>query len=341
MSILVLNTGSATCKWKIFDDAARKVLHEGLEEEPNGLAQALQKIKAISKKNTITAIGHRVVHGGTRFQKPTLITPKILRKLKKISALAPLHNPHNLAGITACQKLFPGIPNIAVFDTAFHGTIPDAAKFYAIPKMWQKKFGVQRYGFHGTSHEYVSQKAIAELKKKGKPWQRLITCHLGNGCSITAIKNGKSVDTSMGFTPLEGLIMGTRSGDLDPGIIFHLAKKRVKIQEIEKKLLHESGLTALAGTNDMRTIWSRVKKGNPEAQKTLTAFIYRICKYIGAYTMILGGLDGLVFTGGMGVPAFYIRDEIIKITKKITPNAQMLVIPTDEEQVIAEITSAF
>lgn len=341
MSILVLNTGSATCKWKIFNHTAKKILHEGLEEGPNGLAQALQKIKAISKKITITAIGHRVVHGGTRFQKPTLITRKIFSALEKLTDLAPLHNPHNLAGITACQKLLPGIPNIAVFDTAFHSTIPDYAKFYAIPKMWQKKFGVQRYGFHGTSHEYVSQKAIAELKKKGKPWQRLITCHLGNGCSITAIKNGKSIDTSMGFTPMEGLIMGTRSGDLDPGIIFHLEKKELKISAIKEKLLHESGLKALAGTNDMRIIWNRVKKGNPEAQKALTAFIYRICKYVGAYTTVLGGLDGLVFTGGMGVPAFYIRNEIAKITKKITPKTQMLIIPTDEEQVIAEVTSTF
>lgn len=337
MSILVINVGSATCKWKIFTNNAKKVIVHGLEEGPNALKKSLQKITKHAQKIQITRVGHRVVHGGRTFIKPTRITPIIFQKLQKLNALAPLHNPYNLAGIRACQKLFPNVPQIAVFDTAFHSTMPAMTKKYAIPVAWHEKESIERYGFHGTSHAYVSKKAIAILKKKKKTWQRLITCHLGNGCSITAVKNGKSIDTSMGFTPLEGLIMGTRSGDIDPAIIFYLEKKGYTKAKIENTLLHESGLKGLCGTNDMRVIWKNTQKKEEKAQKALTMFTYRIAKYIGAYTMVLGGLDAIVFTGGMGVPAYYIRNALKKYMKKITPQAVVLTIPTDEEQMIAEV----
>lgn len=336
MNILVLNTGSATCKWKIFNKKTMTVSAKGIEEGSTGLQTAIQKIKKLSKTMDIKIIGHRVVHGGTHFKKPTLMTKNALQALEKLTALAPLHNPHNIAGIKACKKLFPKIPNIAVFDTAFHATMPYCAKNYALPSLWYKKYGIAKYGFHGTSHAYVSQKAIQQLKKQKKPWQRMITCHLGNGCSMTALKNGKSIDTSMGFTPLEGLIMGTRSGDLDPGIIFYMQRQGITIEQIEHALLYESGLKGLSGTNDMRIILEKVQKKDIQAKNAVDAFIYRIIKYAGAYTMVLGGLDALVFTGGIGVPAGSIRKIIATAVKKITPKVSILTITTDEECAIAQ-----
>lgn len=285
----------------------------------------------------ISCVGHRVVHGGEIFRQPCIIDRKRLLKIKEYSILAPLHNPPAVMVIEECFKHLEDIPQVAVFDTAFHSTMPKQAFFYGLPYSLYEKYGIRRYGFHGTSHQYVAEEAARILKK---PLEKLkiITCHLGNGCSITAIKGGKSIDTSMGFTPLEGLVMGTRPGDFDPSIILFLLKRGFTPEKIEELLNKKSGLLGLSGvSNDMRDINEAIKENNPRAKLARDVFVYRVQKYIGAYTGILGGLDALVFTAGIGENQKGIRKRICEglefILKKT--KARVLVIHTDEEQLIA------
>jgi acetate kinase len=266
-----------------------------------------------------------------------IIDKRVLSHIKKYIPLAPLHNPPAVLGIEACFKLLPKVPQVAIFDTSFHQTIPDYAFTYALPYELYAKFKIRRYGFHGTSHRYV---AIEAARKLGKPFNRvkLITCHLGNGCSITAIKNGKSIDTSMGLTPLEGLVMGTRSGDIDPAIIFFLIDKGYKPKEIEELLNKKSGLLGLSGlSNDMRVIEKGIKKGNKRAELAYKVFIYRLVKYISAYMGILGGADAIVLTGGIGENQKMVRRDISRMLRPLLKvfGTKLLVIPTNEELMIA------
>lgn len=321
-----------------------------------------EKMGVISSKKEISAIGHRVVHGGEKITAPTLITEQVKKIIADCFKLAPLHNPPNMDGIQACEAHFPGVPQVAVFDTAFHTTLPDHAYLYGLPYPLYQEDKIRRYGFHGTSHQYVSQTAAGSLNQPLAA-MRLISCHLGNGCSITAVKEGKSIDTSMGFTPLEGLIMGTRCGDLDPAIVFYLMEhKQLDVEQINHLLNKQSGLLGLAdiGSNDLRDILSARKEGHQQAELALNTFIYRIKKYIGAYTAAMGGLDVIVFTAGIGENSAEVRDmvcaglEDIGIILDQKKNAaadgkccqiqhdrsrvKIMVIPTDEERAIAAQT---
>lgn len=316
--MLVVNAGSSSLKYKVFDEKTLQTLYKGniqrVKNHAEAMADMLDELIGtgiLKSKSDIRSVGHRVVHGGKTYTKPTIITKNVLKDLEKLSHLAPLHNPANIRGIEACRKLLPNSRHIAVFDTAFHATMPEHASRYAVPQKWLKKYGIRRYGFHGTSHKYVAREACGMLKKCDK----LVTCHLGNGCSITAVYKGKSVDTSMGFTPLEGLPMGTRSGSIDPAIIFHLAKHaRLRHEKIEDILEHKSGFKALSGYSDVRDIQKRAQRTtkNEAAQLTLTIFAYRIAQYIGAYAASLNGLDAIIFTAGIGENAWYVRREACK-----------------------------
>ncbi len=261
-------------------------------------AALLDPEKGVLRKTTdIAAVGHRVVHGGTRFSDPVRITAEVREAIEELSGLAPLHNPHNLVGIRVAEALFPDALQVGVFDTAFHRTIPDHARQYALPEALYREHGVQVYGFHGTSHKYVSQQLASRLPANG----RLISLHLGNGCSATAIKGGKSIDHSLGFTPTGGLVMGTRSGDIDPGIVFYLiGTLGYSPEEAEALLNRESGLLGLTGFSDLRDVEREAAAGNKACELALEISAYRIRKYIGAYTAVLNGLDGLVFTAGIG-----------------------------------------
>jgi len=270
------------------------------------------EIGVITSPDDITAVGHRVVHGGERFSQPTIITGEVLETIETLIPLAPLHNPANLSGIQVAQELFPAATQVAVFDTAFHQTMPAEAYRYAVPNALYEEHGVRVYGFHGTSHLYVTKQAIAFL---GKPAAdtNLITAHLGNGCSITAVKGGHSIDTSMGFSPLAGLIMGTRSGDIDPALPYFLGTTLdMSFDEIDRLLNKQSGMLGLTGQNDLRDIEARQENGDPEAQLALEMYAYRIKKYIGAYTAILGHLDALVFTAGVGEKSSVVRDLVCR-----------------------------
>jgi acetate kinase len=354
MKILVINCGSSSIKYKLYEFPQKKLITKGLIErigEKNCpikdhsqgikiLFSRLRKEKVIKKIEEISAIGHRVVHGGENFRKPQLIDKEVLKKIRECIKLAPLHNPKNYAGIIGCKKILPRVPQVAVFDTAYHQTIPRYAYMYAIPISYYKKYGIRRYGFHGTSHQFVAKQASKMLKK---PLNRLklITCHLGNGCSITAIDRGKSVDTSMGFTPLEGLVMGTRSGDIDPAAVFYIMEKEnLSTAKMEEILNKKSGLLGISGiSNDMRWIKKEAKKGNLYARLALDIFVYKIKKYIGAYYFVLGGVDAICFTAGIGENNPDIIEKIKKdICKVIPKNTKILIIPTDEELMIAELT---
>lgn len=322
--MLVLNSGSSSLRFQVIDKKSLKCLYKGhidrVKNSREALSLALNTLikKGILKsKSEISSVGHRVVHGGEKYIKPTLINKTVLADLQKLSSLAPLHNKANIDGIIASQKLLPKIPQIAVFDTAFHNTMPEKAYLYAVPYDWYKKYEIRRYGFHGTSHKYISNEASAYLKKKHKKSDKMITCHLGNGCSITAIHKGKSIDTSMGFTPLEGIPMGSRSGNIDPAIIFYLARnKKMSLAEIEKILEKESGFKGLSGIgSDIRDILKAYKKGDKRAKLTFSIFAYQIAKYIGAYSAAMNGLDCIVFTGGIGENAWYIRKEVCDYLK--------------------------
>ncbi len=319
------------------------------------LEELLISSKAINSFDEFIAVGHRVVHGGEYFGKPILIDNEVIKKIEELSSLAPLHNPVNLIGIKAIGEIAPKLKQVAVFDTAFHQSMPEVAYHYALPKELYEEYSVRRYGFHGTSHQYVSKEA-AKFLNKDIDSCNLITIHLGNGDSITAIKNGQSVDTSMGLTPLEGLVMGTRCGDIDPAIIFYIAKNlHLNIDEIDTVLNKKSGLKGICGTNDMREIEKRAKDGDSFAKLAIEIFCYRIKKYIGSYMAVLGSVDAIIFTGGIGENSFLVREKacagldyfgIIIDQRKNRQNEifvnqnnskiKVMVIPTNEELEIAK-----
>ncbi len=333
-NILIINSGSSSIKYRLIALPQEQVLADGLlerigEQESkiihraddsgrlNEIKQSVaaadhhQAFKAVfeilGENCPVDAIGHRVVHGGDRFPSPALIDDDTIASIRALCRIAPLHNPVNLLGIESCLSHFPGVPQVAVFDTAFHQTMPPHAYRYAIPEAWYNEYGIRRFGFHGTSHHYVARRAAEFI---GKPFDRshLITLHLGNGASATAIANGRSVDTSMGFTPLEGLVMGTRSGDLDPAIpLFVEQTENTDTNAIDRALNRESGLKGVCGTNDLRTVLEQTNAGDERARLALDLYCYRIKKYIGAYYAVLGEVDALVFTGGVGENAAEVR----------------------------------
>ncbi|HGJ66132.1 TPA: acetate kinase [bacterium] len=375
MNVLVINAGSSSVKYKLFDMRDESPLAEGvvdriglkgstishqplnkqgtkLETDIPDYETALNQViialthhehGVIKDINDIYAIGHRVVHGGEKISASVLIDSEVEEIIRDCFVLAPLHNPPNLMGIQACKKLLPDIKQVAVFDTSFHLTIPEEAYLYAIPYRLYEEYAIRRYGFHGTSHRYVAGMASEII---GKPLieLKMITCHLGNGCSITAVKNGKSIDTSMGFTPLEGLIMGTRSGDIDPAIIFYLIERvGLSVQDINSMLNRDSGLLGLSGiSRDMRDILKSAKDGNKRASTTIDCFVYKIRKYIGAYATSMGGLDAIVFTAGIGENSAKIRAMVcerleflgVKIDdKRNDKNERNSIISTDDSTV--------
>ena len=347
--VLTINCGSSSIKYKIFSFPSERVIDRGIVEHigeefsdvknhHDGIEQVLNHIFKLGiKKEDIFVIGHRVVHGGEKFFKPTVIDSKVTSEIKLLSRLAPLHNPANLEGIRACMKILKGIKQVAVFDTAFHHAMPKYAYMYGLPYDYYRKAKVRKYGFHGTSHSYVAMTAAKKLKKPLKSL-RLITCHLGNGCSISAIENGRSIDTSMGFTPLEGLLMGTRSGDLDPAVVLYLMKRyNMSIETMDNVLNKKSGLLGISGvSNDFRELVKAREKGNKRAELAIEMFKYRILKYVGAYAMALGKIDAVVFTGGIGENVKEIRAYVGKKVKSlIGDNVKIMVIPTDEELMIA------
>ena len=341
--ILTINAGSSSVKYQCFEMEGEVCLTKGHVDRPTSpsptlfyerhdgityqidvpqmdyekvfhliVATLLDKEKGVIKNlDEIAAVGHRVVHGGSHFAESTLILPDVETAIHECATLAPLHNPYNLQGIRACRESLPNVPHVAVFDTAFHQTMPDYAYMYALPYSLYEQYGIRRYGFHGTSHRYVSERAT-EILKRPLPSLKLITCHLGNGCSITAIDGGKSIDTSMGFTPLEGLVMGTRCGDIDPAIIFHLMDEhQMSAEEINQMLNRNSGLLGVSGLgSDVRDVFQAVSEGNSRAVLALKMFCYRVSQYIGKYVAVLGGLDALIFTAGIGENAPRIRAKI-------------------------------
>ncbi|MBI5753640.1 acetate kinase [Candidatus Peregrinibacteria bacterium] len=367
MKILVINSGSSSIKSTLFSITGKspiplaKGLIDGIglksckfnsktchikhhEQGVKLILENLLKTKKIASFNEIAAVGHRVVHGAEKYTKSTIINNKILQEITKLSSLAPLHNPANLASIHACQKLLPKTKQIAVFDTAFHQTMPEKAYLYAIPEIFYKKYQIRRYGFHGTSHKYVTNEALKILKKSSPSLKspKIISCHLGNGSSITASISGKCIDTSMGFTPMEGLPMGTRSGSIDPGIILHLANKlKITPQKIDEILNHKSGLLALSQvSSDMRDIHQACQKNNKKALVAIEILAYQIAKTCGAFAAALQGIDALVFTGGIGEHAFYVRDKVLAYLKFLHLK-NVFVIPTNEEKQIAMETMEF
>jgi acetate kinase len=398
MKILVLNSGSSSLKYQLIDAETEEVVAKGLAEcvgvaqrqgriiqetkrdgkvvfdaEMDCHDEAMTRVFAlltdpskgvVQRVEEIVAIGHRVVHGGEKFVQPTLITDEVLAGVEKMSQLAPLHNPPNLDGIRACLRLMPGIPQVAVFDTAFHATIPDYAYMYALPYDYYTAFGVRRYGFHGTSHQYVTGIALEMLAKDGieREASRIVTTHLGNGCSMAAVKGGRVVDTSMGLTPVEGLVMGTRSGDLDPAILVYLARRlEASVSDIDRIINKESGLQGLSGlSSDMRDVEEAAAKGHARSELALAVFCYRIRKYVGAYAAAMGGLDAIVFTAGIGENSPVVRERVcrglgflgVELDAKkneterghavnlATPasRVRVLLIPTNEERMIARET---
>lgn len=345
MKILVINCGSSSIKYKFFDMPGQKLISKGTIEHIGEKGSQIQDhytgLKLIlGKIDSVDAVGHRVVHGAEKFRRPVLIDNPVIRKIRQCCAIAPLHNPANLEGILACKRLLSGVKQVAVFDTAFHQTIPDYAYVYGLPYEYYKRHGIRKYGFHGTSHEYVAHEA-AKLLKKPEHKLKLITCHLGNGCSITAIDQGKSVDTSMGFTPLEGLVMGTRCGDIDPALVpYIMRKKKFDSLQMDAILNKISGLKGISGvSNDMRILEQKASKGHKRAKLAIEIFTYRIKKYIGAYMAVMNGCDAIVFTAGIGENQKSIRDKICRnLFTHIKNKPKFLVIPTNEELMIARQT---
>lgn len=394
MKILVINCGSSSIKYEVFAGRDLRLLAGGLLERI-GTAEArlcqrrrladgnfdlseaqepvahhaagFELIGRINSRDRIFAgeddlygIGHRVVHGGERFQEPTVITGEVVAAIRELFPLAPLHNPANLLGIEVLRQSFPQVPQVAVFDTVFHQTLPPRAFHYALPYELYAKHRVRRYGFHGTSHAYVAREAARYLDRDPEA-TNLITLHLGNGASVSAIQNGQSIDTSMGLTPLEGLVMGTRCGDIDPALHFYLLRETgMSVEELERLFNSRSGLQGICGSNDMREILAREEQGDERARLAVDLFCYRIKKYIGAYVAVLGRVDALVFTGGIGENAPVIRDRILEglehlgmgvdpgknrtvtgAIAEIQPESfpvRALVIRTDEELEIAQQT---
>jgi acetate kinase len=366
-SVLVLNAGSSSLKHRLVDPVTGAARASGTVErigEPGGDAPdhesavriALDRVQAAHLPPPV-AVGHRVVHGGSLFDRAVVVDADVERAIDELSALAPLHNPANLAGIRAARAVLPDVPHVAVFDTAFHRTIPEAASTYAIDADLAARFGIRRYGFHGTSHRFVSRAAAAFL---GKPLEvtRMIVLHIGNGASACAIDGGRSIETSMGLTPLEGLVMGTRSGDIDPAVLFHLHRQAgLGFDELEALLNRGSGLLGLTGSSDMRDVQAAELDGDPRAALALEVYRHRIRRYVGAYTAELGGLDAVVFTAGVGEHDSLLRrrslaglehlgihvdpdrNELASThARRISPEGSpvaVLVVPTDEEWEIA------
>jgi acetate kinase len=366
-SVLVLNAGSSSLKHRLVDPVTGAARASGTVErigEPGGDAPdhesavriALDRVQAAHLPPPV-AVGHRVVHGGSLFDRAVVVDAGVERAIDELSALAPLHNPANLAGIRAARAVLPDVPHVAVFDTAFHRTIPEAASTYAIDADLAARFGIRRYGFHGTSHRFVSRAAAAFL---GKPLEvtRMIVLHIGNGASACAIDGGRSIETSMGLTPLEGLVMGTRSGDIDPAVLFHLHRQAgLGFDELEALLNRGSGLLGLTGSSDMRDVQAAELDGDPRAALALEVYRHRIRRYVGAYTAELGGLDAVVFTAGVGEHDSLLRrrslaglehlgihvdpdrNELASThARRISPEGSpvaVLVVPTDEEWEIA------
>lgn len=391
MKILVVNCGSSSLKFQLIDSETEEVAASGLCERI-GLDGALiykvngdkikqeidlpdhevaikkvldtlldKEIGVLTSLDEIGAIGHRMVHGGEKFSSSVIINEEIIKQIETCNDLAPLHNPANLLGVRACQEVMPGVPNVVVFDTAFHQTMPSKAYLYALPKEYYEKYGVRRYGFHGTSHSFVS-KRLAELAGLDINNSRMIICHIGSGASISAIKDGKSVDTSMGMTPLEGLMMGTRSGDMDPAIIeFICQKENITVQEMTTILNKKSGALGLSGlSNDYRDLVEAAQGGNQDAINALDVMVYRVIKYIGAYYMALGGVDAIALTAGAGENNKEVREMImegisvlgVKINQEAnqTRGEEILlstkdskvpvwIVPTNEELAIARETA--
>lgn len=391
MKILVVNCGSSSLKFQLIDSETEEVAASGLCERI-GLDGALiykvngdkikqeidlpdhevaikkvldtlldKEIGVLTSLDEIGAIGHRMVHGGEKFSSSVIINEEIIKQIETCNDLAPLHNPANLLGVRACQEVMPGVPNVVVFDTAFHQTMPSKAYLYALPKEYYEKYGVRRYGFHGTSHSFVS-KRLAELAGLDINNSRMIICHIGSGASISAIKDGKSVDTSMGMTPLEGLMMGTRSGDMDPAIIeFICQKENITVQEMTTILNKKSGALGLSGlSNDYRDLVEAAQGGNQDAINALDVMVYRVIKYIGAYYMALGGVDAIALTAGVGENNLELRAKIVEglaaigikldveanavrgDERKISTDdsaAHVWVVPTNEELAIARETA--
>ncbi|MDP2940835.1 MAG: acetate kinase [Candidatus Omnitrophota bacterium] len=342
MKILVINCGSSSIKYELFEMPGERKIQKGIIEHigENGspIRDHYTGLKSIlGKVNCVSAVGHRVVHGAERFRRPVLINSAVIREIRYCVGIAPLHNPANLAGIMACKKLLPGVKQAAVFDTAFHHSLPDYAYTYGLPYEYYKKFGIRKYGFHGTSHQYVAHEA-ARLLRRPLAGLKLITCHLGNGCSITAVKYGRSVDTSMGFTPLEGLVMGTRCGDIDPALVgYIMRRKKIDIQAMDNLLNKSSGLQGISGiSNDMRVLEAKAKSGDRRAKLAIEIFAYRIKKYIGAYIAVMAGCDALVFTAGIGENQAGVRRRITKgLFSHLRHRPKVMVIPTNEELMIA------
>ena len=394
MNVLVINCGSSSLKFQLINSDTEEVLAKGLcerigidgrltyqpaggEKEKTDLAmptheEAIQYvINALTNEKTgvvksldeIGAVGHRVVHGGEKFASSAIITEEMKKAVEECNELAPLHNPANLIGIAACEKLMPGTPMVGVFDTAFHQTMPQKAYMYGLPYEYYEKYKVRRYGFHGTSHSFVSKRAAEIL---GVPYDqtKTIVCHLGNGSSVTAVMNGKSIDTSMGLTPLEGLVMGTRSGDIDPAILEFIAKKEdLDIDGLMDVVNKKSGVYGLSGnlSSDFRDLWDAADTGNEKAKVALEVFAYRVAKYVGAYVAAMNGVDNIVFTAGIGENDHGVRELVLGylgylgieideeanntrgqeiMISKPGSKVNVLVIPTNEELAIARETVA-
>ena len=395
MNVLVINWGSSSLKFQLINAETEKVLAKGLcerigidgrltyqpaggEKEKSDLAmpthtEAIQfVIDALTNEKTgvvksldeIGAVGHRLVHGGEKFASSVVITDEVKKAVEECNDLAPLHNPANLIGVAACEKLMPGTPMVAVFDTAFHQTMPEKAYMYGLPYEYYEKYKVRRYGFHGTSHSFVSKRA-AEVMGKSYDEVKTIVCHLGNGSSVSAVLNGKCVDTSMGLTPLEGLVMGTRSGDIDPAIMEFIAKKEnLDIEGVMEVLNKKSGVFGLSGglSSDFRDLTDAMNAGDKKAKIAMDVFSYRVAKYIGSYAAAMNGVDDIVFTAGIGENDDYVREEVCKylgylgvdfdsevnaglrgkeaeLTKEGS-KVKVFVIPTNEELAIARETLA-
>jgi acetate kinase len=392
LKILVVNCGSSSVKYQFIDMNGEKVLCKGLAErigiEGGRLVHRVNNDKHVIERNMkdheealklvldvlvdpeigvikdlseIDAVGHRVVHGAERFASSVLIDEEVMKALEENVHLAPLHNPPNILGIKAIQKLLPKVPNVGVFDTAFHQSMPKKAYLYALPYELYETHRIRRYGFHGTSHRYVSRRA-AEILGRDYYDFKVITCHLGNGASIAAVRHGKSVDTSMGFTPLEGLVMGTRCGDIDPAIVIYLQQNLgMSVEKVYDLLNKKSGMLGLTNnlSSDMRDIEDAAHSGNEIAQLALDIYVYRIAKYIGAYAAAMNGVDAIVFTAGVGENSPYVREKVceylgflgVKIDRQLndvkgleriisTPDSKVavLIVPTNEELVIARDT---
>jgi acetate kinase len=393
MIVLVLNAGSSSIKYQLFDMKNKDVIAKGIVDKigmgdssltnkrndgdtvklegeildhQSGIEYVLgilisKNHGSVTSLDEIDAVGHRVVHGGESFHDSVLINEKVVEKIEECVSLAPLHNPPNLKGIEAINELMPGKPQIAVFDTAFHQTMPKSSYMYAIPYSLYKKYGLRRYGFHGTSHHYVSKRAC-EIVGVDYKSQKIITCHLGNGASITAIKYGKSVDTSMGLTPVEGMMMGTRSGDLDLGVLTYIMEKEeIGVKEANTLINKHSGILGISGvSSDMREVEQAASEGHERAQLSLDMYHYRIVKYIGSYSAAMNGVDMIIFTGGIGENGDQTREAVCEkfgyigldfdynknkglrskeaIISKPDSKVKVLVVPTNEELVIAEET---